>query len=409
MAAIDLAEFTEETLQTHTGDTAYTTKFTVAAANWVANATYLVIVTARVGGSDNSDLFGWKMNRATGGDIVDSEQFLEPAAVSGGVAKPQTYRWWGIYDVPATAENINFQMKTNDGANTAAADAISLIKLRLDDDLTEDTEWRFDEDTSDTTLTTSDVTFADTGSFTPGTPTDHRLILALFRVAVNDVTHNHDFVLEESIAGGSFAAIGGRGSAEGENLDDIRLYAWGWVDDSGSSGSRQYRIRVSDDESGTQSTHLYSSIFVLEVNAFESHDEDLVTTPLVGDAGLQVLNALAAYSATTTGDHLVLTMQNVDLGSVNSRWNKGLEIDDVDADADFLSQQSGSGHDVSDKIPWLRARVKSLSTTAQKVEQVGSGLPVQGAYDERMLLVLSAELAAAPPAGAGKIIIQNAA
>ncbi len=394
MAAIDGQEFLEETLQTHTGNTTYTTALTAAAANWEDDAKYLVLCTARIGGSDGNTVAGWKLVDESG-DIAQSLYTMENASAQAA-ARPHSYTWWGVYTVPATAETVLFQHKTFDSAEDVHTDAVSLIKVRLDADLTENTDWRLASLTQDTQFLTTMVTFADTGVFTPGTPADHRLILGLIRWNVDNTNINTEFKLQQDIDGAGFTDIGGLNSVEGEDSSEERMCVWAWVDDSGSSGTRQYRIQARDDQTGANN-HIYSAIFVLEANAFESHTEDLNTTPLTATASLQVLNAVANYEPTTTGNHLVFTNAVVNPNGNNS-WGKSFEIDDVVVDVDFGAENSGRRWDVTDQQPSFRARLLSINSAGDKLEHTGTITDVEADWLDRMLWASSLELAGAAPA-----------
>ena len=383
MADIDAEEFVENTQQTYSADTNYATVMTVAAANWVANAKYLVFLTARIDGSSATIEFGHKLNRATGGDIADSEQIGEAL---------QHYSWWGIYDVPGTAEDILYRFKSFTGGGEVRSDAVSLLKVRLDADLTENTDWRFAEDTNDTNPEATYTTFANIASYTPGTPANDRLILALIRVGGSSTDKSHLWHLEENINGAGFVEVGGEMSIEGETSGEFRMYVIAWVDDSGTSGTREYRIQMKNEDTDTNNTHVYSSLFVLELDAFVDHDQALTTTPLAGDNGVQVLNTIANYAPAVTGNQVFLNFAQADPDSVTT-WRAGaIEQDDVNSDNDWEAQITTRSHDSTDKRGTFRSRIFSVASSGEKLEQLGFGLNT-GNYDERSLIVFSLALA----------------
>ena len=393
MAAIDGQEFLQETHQDKTTNTDWATVLTAVASNWVASAKYLVLCTARIGMDDGNTVGGWKM-ADEGGDIAQSEHTMENAAASSE-ARPHSYGWWGVYTVPDPAEDVVFQHKTFDGAQITRTDAVALLKIRLDADLVENTDWRLATNSSADQFTTDMETFADTGVFTPGTPANHRLILGLIRVNVDNTNINHEFKLQQDIDGAGFTDIGGLNSVEGEDSSEERMCVWAWVDDSGSSGTRQYRIQARDDATGANN-HIYSAIFVLEANAFESHTEDLNTTPLTATTSLQILNSVANYEPTTTGNHLVFTNALVNPNGDHS-WSKSFEIDDVEVDVDFGAELSGRRWDVTDQQPSFRARLLSINSAGDKLEHTGTITNTDGTWDDRMLWASSLELSGAPP------------
>ena len=286
MADIDAAEFLEDTEQTHTGDTVYTTALDVVDTNWVANAKYLVMMTARINHDNANGLGGWIMEREDGGVITHSEFIAEEV---------RHYEWWGIYDAPATAEGVRFQHKVLVDSDTVSSDSMALIKIRLDDDLTENTDWRFNENTTKSLPSpeTTYTTFAAIASYTPGTPADSRLILALIRVEATSASRSYEWHLEENVNGGGFVEVAGSGFQEPEDPANEMLHVVVWEDDSGTAGTREYRVQMRNEDDNANHEHIYSSIFVLEKNAFASEDVNKNTTPLTGDAGTQILNAIA--------------------------------------------------------------------------------------------------------------------
>ena len=391
MVDIDAAEFIEEDIQVYSADTNYDTAFTVAASNFVANAKYLVFMSARILGSSNTVLYGWKLEEATSGDIAESELIGEQL---------RSFSWWGVYDVPATAEDLLFRHKTADTAQEVRSDAMALLKIRLDDDLVENTDWRFAEDfTKDSTPEDTYVTYANIASYTPGTPADHRLILAYIRVDGNSTNRSHLWHLEENVNGAGFVEIGGEMSVEGETNTEFKAYCLAWVDDSGTSGTREYRIQMKNEDTQANTRHAYSSIFVLEFNAFADHDEDKNTTPLTGTDALQVLNTIADYAPTATGNQVIIGFAQGDINNDAVSYRVGgLELDDVDEDADWSAGATLRTLDSSDKIGTLRARLKSVASTGEKVEQTGNAVPTGGAFDERSLIAFSVALAGAAAA-----------
>ena len=386
MADIDVAEFLEDTVKTHTGDTTYTTALTVAAANWEAGAKYLVLMTARVK-ADTNAVAGWIMNREDGGDIVHSEMIGEDQRLH--------YPWWGIYDAPNPAEDIYFQHKLlSDSGATVESDSMALLKIRLDADLVENTDWRFDDDTSVTNPEATYTTFAAIASYTPGTPADHRLILGLVRIQANSNNRFGLFHLEENVNGTGWVEIGGEFSMEGEDLAEEWMYAVAWVDESGSAGTREYRIQTKNADTVGNHTHVYSAIFVLELNAFADHDEDQNTTPLTGTDALQVLNVIDPYTPTTTGDQVFITFSNTN-PNAGDQWKVGMvEQDDVIVDADWDDDSVNRSNDVTDQLATFRARLLSVGSSGEKLEHTGDALSTSGTWDERSLAVFSVALAA---------------
>jgi hypothetical protein len=388
MADIDVQEFTSGA-QNHTGDTNYDTAFTIAASNWVANAKYLVFMSARITGSVNTVDMHYKLAEATSGDIAESELIGEQL---------RHYGWWGVYDVPATAEDLLFQHKTADAGETVFSSAMVLVKIRLDDDLVENTDWRFAEDfTKDATPEDTYVTYANIASFTPGTPADHRLILGYLRVDGNSINRSHLWHLEENVNGAGFVEIGGEMMIEGETTTEFKTYIIAWVDDSGTAGTREYRVQMKNEDTATNTRHAYSSVFVLEANAFADHVEDKNTTPLTGTDALQILNAIADYAPAATGNQVIIRFAQGDAGAIQNWRGAGLEIDDVAEDATWIAADTSRSLDASDKIGTTRVQLKSVASSGQKLEHVGDDLSTSGAWDERSIFVFSVALSAAAP------------
>jgi len=132
--------------QTHTGDTNWTTKVTVASTNFVAGGKYLIVCTAQVGGDDANAIFGFRLaHGATPTVFLGAEMVIEPASLNDWARTD--YGYLTVFDQPGGgAEDIIFQLWTADSGNTAKADSIILWWIRLDADLIENTDWVYSED-----------------------------------------------------------------------------------------------------------------------------------------------------------------------------------------------------------------------------------------------------------------------
>ena len=129
---------------THTGDTNWSTILTASSSNWVANATYFVMVLGICGGDHITDLFHFRFAHGSTPTVFDeAEAIWEMSSASD--RRRQEYFYIMEYTVPSTPVDLVFQQKTAVGTNTVKSAHVILMGWRLDADLTEGKDYKYAE------------------------------------------------------------------------------------------------------------------------------------------------------------------------------------------------------------------------------------------------------------------------
>lgn len=403
MAAINNHNTVQSTRQTSNSGT-YVTAVSDPAANYETNSTYFVLVTASVGGADTAAIFHYRMVQG-GTPIADSEMILEPRTST--FRNYIKYAWFGIITQGGTADDIDFEFHSN-GTAQVNADSISIVAIRLDADLVEDTDWRQADFATDQEHTATPVTRV-TETFTPATAGDDWLILGFAQIAIDNITKQHEINLQEDASN-----VGPPISVEGADLDEQRIYVLPYVAEGLSASSHTYRIQTNDeDTTGLENDHLHSKLFILNLSAFESHSVDQVADPSEGAVDVWVTMATLAsgsYSPTTTGDHAIIGDVLVDHNSTNAEHRHRISVDGtfhptgIDADDDPARTE-----DDTDQRNVPTSVITSLLSSGVDVDFDARSSETNVDWLDGFLVAFSMELAGVPPAGVGKIIIQNAA
>ncbi len=410
MAAIQYLESTPVTTeQSHTGDTSWTdvdADAEIATGAFTGSKKYLVIVNALMRGSDLNNVVGIKVvHGATPTDFATSVMQIEPNALT---TYDYDYFWWTVFDQPATPETVKVQFKTLDSGQTVFADEIRVFAINLTDDLTENTDWHFNENTSGTTHTTTAFGAGQTDrasvTFTPGSAGDDWWILSRSRIEVQSASLNYEIaVLDESDT-----LVRGAISHEGEDLtDEFRVHTIPWVAEGLSAAEHTYKVQTRDDDSGTNHDYVSSAVFALNLDLFESHA--VIQTPgtIATTTSFTEIATLGSYSPTTTGDHLVIGDALLVAGSATTHLR--LQFDGTSDPTGWETDITQWGAwDGTDKFNLPVAVIRSISSGGVTVDLDGDAVNTFDLWSDRTIIAVSMELA---PAGAavGKIIIQNTA
>ena len=104
------------------------------------NKKYLLVFTALLdndNGNPNGDLFIRAVHGSTPTEFSGSEMIFDPPS---SAETHVTYTWFTVWDAVA-GEDVKLQFKRS--AGTVGADQITMFAMNLEDDLTENTNWFF--------------------------------------------------------------------------------------------------------------------------------------------------------------------------------------------------------------------------------------------------------------------------
>ncbi len=406
MAAIDYLESTPVTTeQSHTGDASWTDVHAdaeIATGAFTGSKKYLVIVNALFRGSDVNQVFGIKVvHGATPTDFATSVMQIEPNNLT---TYDYDFFWFDVFDQPATPETIKVQFKTLDSGQTVFADEVRVFAINLTDDLTENTDWHFNENTTGATHTTTAFGAGQTDrasvTFTPGTAGDDWLILSRARIEVQATGANYEIAtLNESEA-----LVRGQISHEGEDItDEFRVHTIPWVAEGLSAAEHTYKVQSRDDVTGVHD-YVSSAILALNLDLFESHSVIQTTGTIATTTTFTEIATLGSYSPTTTGDHLVIG---------DALFTDGFSEAKLRLQFDGTSDPTGwetdatqwRAWDATDRFNVPVAIIRSIGSGGVTVDLDGDADNTFDLWSDRTIVAFSMELVSV--GGAGKIIIQN--
>ncbi len=401
MAEIAHAFAEQTSIQTHTGDTSWTdiSGAAIASGSFTAGKKYLLICKANFGGNSFSGSFGIKTLHGST-DFGTSVYQLEPAVISPLIY--YSYFWFTVWTAIAS-EGIKMQYQNvNNTGDTVHADQLTLCAINLSDDVTENTDWYFDETVTDTSLSTTWST-SNNGSvtFTPSGASNW-LIMTASRIDVSSVSVQFESRINSS---GDVTDTEPKVSQEGEDTTNdflvfglLRAFA---LTNQSNTFTEQSRV---DSGSGA-GPRKSSAIFALNLDKFDVHaniytaaELALATTPNY-DTEIQTLG----ITPNTTGDVLILSHFIFDAqttGSATSKRNKSRQqVDNADqppgqtADARALN----SNWDATDELIVADMTVESLDNTLHTIAVDGDTDISSGGdprAEDRSIVAFSMELAA---------------
>jgi len=356
MAEIAHPVETVTTNQTTDGSTNWFTAATLAAP---AAGTYLIIVTAQVGGTANNRSHEYRtLYGAT--EFPGSYTIREPAELA-----TTSRHSYGFMTTQALngSEAITFEQKSQSSGYTSHANQIQILAIRLDADLTA-ADWGISKNAS-----TANFVYLPGTTFPSLTvnsaANEDWLILSCASYAVDSFNSNVVGYLDTSGAVGSasYLAFNQEGEKTDEQLNWLTSRAF-----TLPAGASTFSMRIGGDStSGALGQHIHSAVFALRLGAFETH-------AFVADDGL--VPALATASTTlTTAITPVNAADCILIGGLNYTaflsYEPGAKTW-IEADAAVTPTGAdtyglGANYDTSDYSPANALAVKSLSAASHTI------------------------------------------
>jgi len=255
-------------------------------ANFDINKKYLIYVTAQVGGSDSGEHYG--IRAVHGSTAFPGSEFLVEPVTS---ATYHNYGWftvWNPTNAVEASEDIKLQYKrhTGGGSDRGRFNQVTMFAMEISEDLTENTDWFFDDDESSTLLPTDPAWTAVNNAavtFTPDCPKDTWLVMATAQLQPQEVTEQYETRLFATGSGDTTSVEMISKEDEGTLLDNLYVetivytYTIPAVSTTFESQSRT-------DGDPALSTREYSAVFALNLDKFMSQKS--ISSPEVRDIGL---------------------------------------------------------------------------------------------------------------------------
>lgn len=318
MAEIETV-YGEQLTAQNDGSGNWVTILTIDAADFVADARYVLMMTCQLGGNTVNDEFGVRLAHGPTPTVFDEATHrMQPSTSSFPVSQNPFYMV--DYTAPNPTEDVVVQMITFNSIREVDTDTIELWGMRLDADLVDGTDFHLVTDSNLTTLTTSYVGFA-SQTFTPGNNNDDWLVIACGKYNLDTASVQTLFRLNLDSDTEVFPEF----SEETEDLTEEKGYHLGRVY---TLDNTEHTIAVQGRMDGAGANdHQYTCLFILRLNAFNEHhffpfdaSEVLIATanvfeevgaiiPFTPTAGKFLTIGSACSDGYTTGDRCGLRIQ----------------------------------------------------------------------------------------------------
>jgi len=379
----------QTTQQTHTGDTNFTDidstdlKAAIDSTHFTTGRKYLILVSSVFGGSSATGLFeGQVVHGSTA--FAESVQIFEPLGTSlpGGIQ----YTWLTVWTAIAS-EGIKLQYKTQTSGNTVRADNTVITSIEISEDLTENTDWFFDYNGTDQSLSTTFSTVNNASiTFTPSGASKW-LVLGYSRLEVGSVSVSGEVRINSSEdTPGTVPLI----RREAENINEEMMLFLARAS-SLTNQSNTFTIQSREDSSSGY-VRLDNAIFVINMDKFKNNDfthttgsNSLTTTP--------VSQASVTLTPTITGDVFALAYFVNDAGGSDNVDTAMITLE-IDSTQDPASQKVVGNHpiDTTDQIENCIFTISNETNASHMWNCMGEDNGGTAVAQDRLMTVFTMEL-----------------
>ena len=385
--------FVEQTTRQTSTSTTYTdiSGANIASGNFTVGKKYLLVFTGQMDGSSTAqDNFVKAIHGST--DFEGSEFAFEPDDASLRTA----YFWFTVWTA-VSGEAVKLQFK-GEVSNTVGIDQITMVAIKLSDDLTENTDWFFNENTTNATIQSLYGDDNSTGSvtFTPN-GTDDWLVLATSQLDPDSVSLEFQTRIN---AGGGVTDTGVEWIVEGEDsTNDLMVQTLAKVY-TPTSTSTTFETETQR-ESADGGTKLYNSIFALNLNKLAVHAFQATQAEINLDTTNSFTTstniANATITPTVTGDVWNLGFGIYDANSLEETIKFRMQIDDADQPPTQTSDNANQQRawDTTDELPFATQTIENLNTTSHSLKFNATKSTTARAVEDRLAMMLTMELVSA--------------
>ncbi len=403
MAAIAHDSVVDMTEQTTT-NSGFSVLVTEPASSFADDGVYLIVVTLSMNSNSTSAL----MNvRTRHGSSTFPGSFSTTESRYGNADRKHGYAFMTVFTQPSTAELIEVQFSSQDNSTLVRVEDVVLSWIRLDADLTENTDWFFAEDNDEASpvaLTQASFAVFASSVFTPANNNDDWLVMSTARIATLNNSKNFTMHISRNSADNQPEQ-----SYEGEDTSGFMVKVLARVRTLPDSEQTLTLRAAQESDSGGDHEHYYSNVFALNLTVFEEAHTDFITGTIADtESFIEIAGgANLAFTPNTAGDFWVYGSTDYDTAASSGRRSKlriqsgGTSVPSGYNDANF---RAGS-HDADDKLMVSHHLLLNLAASAQDLDldaEAGSGV-ADGVYENRFLIAFSMELASAGDALFGNI------
>ncbi len=385
---VDTTEFTNAAASGWTNITNYR----LDSSEFTADRKYLIIANNLVYTQTNGALHGIRVMHGTT-DFPYSELSREHPANDFG----ELYSWFTVWTAVA-GEDIYVQY--NRGANTFAIDSMTLFAMEISEELTENTDWFYDNtnDTKTDLSTTWSTTNNANVTFTPSGAGELWLIATTAWQNNTDTTNEHQSRIN---------SVGTITETQPQKLKEseisttnilLTLYRSFILNSESNSFAEQSGM-----DSGTLGDRWSSSIFALNLEQFETQAGNWTEAEQAPGTPAGWANVAQTHTNTITplteGDVLVIATNVYEGGNQNRGHYQRLQTDNIDTPAgvtDQLPRQMLTA-DGGDDLTLHHLFLQNLDTSSHSFDlDTGDG-GIERTTEDRDIIIFSMELAGGVP------------
>jgi hypothetical protein len=358
-------------------------------ANLTDGKKYLIVVIGQ-GNSTGTNSEGYFRMVHGSTEFEGSEKGTEPMT-SGSIRYP--YFWYTVWTAVA-GEAVKLQGHGS-AATTVNIDQVSMVAIKLSDDLTENTDWAFNENLTDTTLAVAYATGNSATLTKSFNGTDDILVLALASLNPASITVPQKTRINAS---GGVTDTGVEWIQEAEDATDgqdtllqtlVKVY---------TPTTSSTTFTTESESSSATGTRLYNSIFWLNLNKMKKHAFQATQAEISLDTtdtfATSTNVATASITPTVTGDVWCLGFCILDVAATGEYMRARIQVDNADQPGTQTSDnyQVNDAWDATDELPWAMQTMESLSNAAHTLDVDATKATNVRPVEDRLSMMVTMEL-----------------
>lgn len=367
---------------------------TISSGSFTAGKKYLLLTTAQIGATDSD---GTQVRMVHGSTAFDGSTVWNPF---GTTATRNIYPFMAVWTA-VSSEGIALQYASRlGGANVARANFAHLFAMNLSDDLTENTDWFYNEVSADDAMSTS---YENGAAVTVGA--GNWLVMAVAQV---------DFAAQAA----NTVAVR---ISDGTNVLPVTSLDIGnsALDEAVMGASRVYTVASSATytvqyavSASTTANHLHSKIFAINLNKFRNHVAaytEAGTNLSATDWATQIQTA--SITPDVQGDVLVGATWSFERNDSGNMANQRLQLDGSDEPSGQTAAVYDFRHGVNPLLDpmWFSTTVADMTAAAHTLDLDGSVNATTGTPTAKYasLWAFTMELAAAAASASGGLMLMG--
>jgi hypothetical protein len=366
--------FKEKTTRVTSGSLTFVdvdaTDATIASGSFTAGKKYYIEVSAQVDIDDISEVARMKVVHGST-DFADSVWAQEPNSTSGRLY----YNWWTVWTA-VSGEAVKLQYARESGAsgqNVVGADQITMVAIKLSDDLVENTDWAYNEVTATTSLVTTGDSSSNNAAVTIASPpaSSNWLVKTKCRITGTSTTNSTGSRLVRS--GEASSTLPQCQLCGEDTTNDMQIYclsAFYQLSSSNTFTEKGYAV------GGNNGTRQSSGVFAFNISKMKQADrlQHSTTETAFFLSTTNFGNAINSFTITpdVTGDWWCYAAMVFDMGSTSTTMKNRLTLNTTGGSlTDQPDTQtsdayvSSAGWAATDEMPWAIQSMENLTTATE--------------------------------------------